>query len=127
MERRFWYGLGILIFFLVLGLLTAWGMEAMHEPVTGQLEQAAQVALAGDMEQGALLAKKAQAGWEKHRDLTAAAADHGPMEEIDACFAQLEIYCRMKEETAFAAACGETARKAEAMGEAHGLKWENVF
>jgi hypothetical protein len=52
---------------------------------------------------------------------------HKHMEEIDACFAQLEVYCRMKEETAFAAACGETARKVEAMGEAHGLKWENFF
>ena len=127
MERRFWYGLGILIFFLVLGLLTAWGMGAMHEPVTGQLEQAAQVALAGDMEQGALLAKKAQAGWEKHRDLTAAAADHGPMEEIDSLFSQVEVYARAEKTVEFAAYCTRLARLVEAVGEAHSLNWQNLL
>lgn len=127
MERRFWYGLGILIFFLVLGLLTAWGMEAMHEPVTGQLERAAQVALSGDMEQGALLAQKAQAGWEKHRDLTAAAADHGPMEEIDSLFSQVEVYARAEKTVEFAAYCTRLARLVEAVGEAHSLNWQNLL
>ena len=32
-----------------------------------------------------------------------------------------------KEATAFAAACSETAKKANAMGEAHALAWENFF
>ena len=40
MERRFWYGLGVLAMLLVLGLWTAWGMEKLNQPVADALEQA---------------------------------------------------------------------------------------
>ena len=45
MERRFWYGLGILAVLLGLGLWTGLGMENRQKPVTDALEQAAQAAL----------------------------------------------------------------------------------
>ena len=125
--KRSWFGLGLLVVLLGAGLLVTWGMDRIHTPVARDLITAGEYALAGDWEQAEQLSRKAKECWEKNEKLRACFADHEPMEEIDACFAQLEIYCRMKEETAFAAACGETARKAEAMGEAHGLKWENVF
>ena len=125
--KRSWFGFGLLLVLLGAGLLVTWAMERIHEPVARDLITAGEYALSGDWAEAERLSRKAEKSWEKNELFRACFADHGPMEEIDACFAQLEVFCRMKEETAFAAACGETARKAEAMGEAHGLKWENVF
>ncbi len=127
MERRFWYGSAILVFFLVLGLLVAWGMENMQRPVTGKLEQAAQAALDGDMEQGIILAQTAKDTWQRHRDLTAAVADHAPMEEIDSLFAQVEVYAQSEKTVDFAAYCTRLARLVEAVGEAHALTWQNLL
>ena len=127
MERRFWYGVGILVLFLVLGFLVAWGMETMHRPVTASLEQAAGAAMEGDLKKGAQLAQTAKEIWQQRRDLTAAVADHGPMEEIDGLFAQAEIYAQTGKETEFAAYCTRIARLVEAVGEAHSLNWQNLL
>ena len=54
-------------------------------------------------------------------------ADHTPMEEIDALFAQVEVYAAAREETDFAAGCAALSRKVEAMGLAHGASWWNLF
>ena len=125
--KRSRFGFGLLVVLLLTGLLSARAMEEIHTPVARDLITAGEYALAGDWEQAEALARQAKESWEEKELLRSCFADHGPMEDIDGCFAQLEIYCRMKEETAFAAACGETARKAIAMGEAHSLRWENVF
>ena len=127
MERRFWHGLGILLTFLALGLWVAWNMENMHRPVTDSLQQAAQAALNEDMEQGIRLVQKAKASWDKHRDLTAAVADHGPMEEIDSLFAQVNVYAQAEKTVEFAAYCTRLARLVEAVGQAHSLTWQNLL
>lgn len=127
MERRFWYGLGILAVFLTLGLWTAWGMENMHEPVTRRLEQAAQAALSGDLDGGVALAEQAEGIWQRRRGLTAAMADHAPMEEIDSLFSQMKMYAQAGSTVDFAAYCRRIARLVEAVGEAHGLNWQNLL
>ena len=55
------------------------------------------------------------------------AANHTPMEEIDALFAEVEVYAAAREETDFAAGCAALSRKMEAMGQAHGASWWNLF
>ena len=125
--KRSWFGFFLLLILLASGLLVTRLMDRIHAPIARDLVTAGEYALSGDWASAEELARQAEAVWEQQEKLRACFADHGPMEEIDGCFAQLEIYCRMKEETAFAAACGDTARKVNAMGEAHGLKWENLF
>ena len=49
------------------------------------------------------------------------------MEEIDALFAEVEVYAAAREETDFAAGCAALSRKVEAMGQAHGASWWNLF
>ena len=49
------------------------------------------------------------------------------MEEIDGGFAQVKAYSQAGEPADFAAACAQTARRVEAMGQAHGLNWWNVL
>ena len=125
--KRSWFGMALLLVLLGASLLVTWAMGEIHEPVARDLITAGEYALAGDWLQAGRLLRQAGDFWEEKQKLRACFADHEPMEELDACFAQLEIYFRMKEETAFAAVCGETARRVRAMGEAHGLKWENLF
>lgn len=125
--KRSWLGVGLLGVLLAGGLLVTWAMGRIHEPIARDLSAAGEQALAGNWEHAEELSQKASDGWEKHELFRSCFADHNPTEEIDACFAQLEIYRRMKEETAFAAACGETARKVSAVGEAHKLIWHNFF
>ena len=127
MESRFWYGLGILTVFLTLGLWAAWGMENMQVPVTEKLEQAAQTALNGQLDGGAVLAEQAESIWQQRRTLTAALADHGPMEEIDSLFSQVRIYAQSDRPAEFAAYCSRIAKLIEAVGEAHGLNWQNLL
>lgn len=125
--KRSWMGAGLLLLLLAGGLAVTCCMAKIHDPIAQTLTAAGEYALAGDWEQADALYQDASAAWEKTRTFRACFADHGPMEDVDACFAQLKVYLRMKEETAFAAACAETARKADAMGDAHGLVWENIF
>ena len=125
--KRSWIGLGLLGALLVIGLLVTWAMVRIHDPIAADLTAAGEQALAGNWEQAAALSQKAADCWKRHEFFRSCFADHNPTEEIDACFAQLAIYRQMKEETAFAAACGETSRKISAVGEAHKLMWHNFF
>ena len=127
MERRFWYGLGVLAVLLALGLWTAWGMEVLTQPVTHALEQAAQAALNDDMAQGVALADRAQDIWRRNRGRITAVADHGPLEEIDSLFAQVQIYADTGKTADFAAYCTRLAKLVTAVGEAHGLNWQNLL
>lgn len=125
--KRGWIGAGLLAVILAVGLLVTWCMDRFHDPVAGNLEQAAERALHGDWETADLLTQRAQADWEAHWDFSAAFADHEPMETIDGLFAQVEVYRRAEDRVAFAAACAELSRKVEAMGEAHSVAWRNIF
>ena len=125
--KRSWMGAGLLVILLAAGLTITWRMTRIHEPIAASLTAAGEAALAGDWEAAEFLCAGAERFWLDTRVFRACFADHEPMEEVEASFAQLKIFLRTKEATAFAAACGETAKKANAMGEAHALAWENFF
>lgn len=125
--KRSWIGLGLLLAALAASLLVTWSMDRIHGPIARELETAADYALAGDWDRAAALASGAGTEWKKWAHFRGCFADHGPMEEIEANFAELEVYSIAREKTDFAASCGEIARKVKAMGEAHGLVWWNLF
>ena len=125
--KRSWMGAGLLLLLLLGGILVTRAMGRIHDPIARDLTAAGEWALTGSWDQALAFSQRASDSWEGHKLFRSCFADHNPTEEIDACFAQLEIYGRMKEETAFAAACGETARKVAAIGEAHKLIWQNFL
>ena len=125
--KRTWFGAGLLGVLLVLSLLTAWWMDRCHSPVAGDLQQAAEAAMAEDWERAETLCDRAAQSWERCRKITAVFADHGPMEEIDSLFAELKIYTDAREQVHFAATCAQLSRQVDAMGEAHGLMWWNIL
>lgn len=125
--KRSWIGAGLLALLLASAALVTWGMDRVHEPIARELDSAAEFALSGNWDQAEALAKKADAAWQESRNFSACFADHGPMEEIDGDFAQLEVYANAREGVAFAAAAAQLSQKVQAMGDAHGLVWWNVL
>lgn len=119
--------LGILLLLVLLagGLFVQWTMATLQEPITGELTQAAQAGARGDWDTARLHQETAQRGWRKAWRLTAAFADHQPMEDVDSLFARLPAYG--EDPTEFSACCRELARRVRAVYEAHSLTWWNLL
>ena len=125
--KRGWLGAGILVAFLVLGFGVSVAMDNAHLPASRWLDQAAEHTLAGEFEQAIPLAMAAKTRWEETWSGTAVVADHSPMDDVDALFAEMEIYAKTKEEPHFAACCRELAQRLQAVAEAHKFNWWNVL
>ena len=125
--KRSWFGAGLLAILLALGLLTTWGMARCHDPISRDLEQAAQAALSEDWDRAAALAEQAGDRWQACWRLSAAVADHEPMEEIDSLFAQLEVYQQVRDSRAVASLCAELSQRVGNMLEAHQCSWWNLL
>ena len=125
--KKGWLGIGILAAFLVLGLLVSSWMDRVHLPVEQLLQEAAEAAMEGDLEEGIVLAREAESLWSSSRKKTAAVADHSPMEEIDSLFQELWIYGAAEEAPHFAATSAALAYRVRAMADAHRLCWESLL
>lgn len=127
MEKHFYFGVGILLVFLVLGILVAVFMDNACDPISLQLEEAAEKALSGDLEQGISLAAQAKNRWNGSRKKIATVADHTPIDEIQGLFAEIEVYATARDEEHFSACCAHLSQLMEAMAEAHSLTWWNLL
>ena len=125
--KRLWLGVVLLAAMLVLGILTAIGMTRLHDPISEELSRASQAALDDRWEEADALWHHAEKQWRRSWPLTASVADHEPMENIDALFAELRVYAREKEAEHFAACCANLSMLTEAMGEAHAINWWNLL
>ena len=101
-------------------------MTRLHAPISQTLDQATQAALEGDLATGLDLAQTAQKTWDAHWHTVAILADHTPMDEIDARFAQLQAYGRSGQHSEFAAMCAHVSKLVDATAEAHRLTWWNL-
>ncbi len=125
--KRFWIGITVLAVLLAVGLGITLFISDSHEPISLSLAQAAQKAEAADWAQAAALAKQAMAAWMQCRDFTAAFADHTVLEEIDAIFAEIDVYAAMEDRISFAAACAHLSELTKAVAESHLPKWQNLL
>ena len=127
MERRFILGLAILILVLALAIGTAIGMKAIHAPGEAALKEAAELTLAGDFAQAVPLARGAYSRWQKYRPITAAFADHNPMDDTERLFQEMLVYAEEGEEPHFAACCTQLSALLRAMYETHGFSLKNIL
>ena len=125
--RRSWMGLGLLLVLLVLGAVISHRMTALHLPLSSRLEQAAVFVSGEDWERAVELVEETRTAWENHHTFSASFTDHTPMEEVEAHFAQLEIYRRLRDSVGYAALCAEMACQLEAISEAQRLTLKNLF
>ena len=108
--KRLWVGILLLLVLLAGTLTVTVAMGRIYAPMVEALE-------AGDLE-------AAEERYGRWRQLTAAFADHGPMEEMDALFARAEICGDEQERRAL---CAELAQRAKAMSNAHSPTWWNLL
>ena len=125
--KRGWIGALLLLLLLAAGTLSTRCMVHWYSPMKAQMEVAARSALESDWVQADKVIQQVSSRWEEQWHTSAVFADHGPMEEIDGLFAQLEIYEEKQEALGFAAVCAELSQKLAAMGEAHVPNWWNLL
>ena len=125
--KRIWIGIVLLGALLVGGLWAGEFMGQAHIPVARDVQRAGELALQGDWELAQALAKRGQDRWETKWPVTAAIADHEPMDEIDALFAQLETYGKTRDSAAYSAVCGHLGSLLEALSQGHRCKWWNLM
>lgn len=127
MEKRFYLGVGILAFFLILGLVISMIVLNTGTPLSQQLAQASQEALSGDLETGISLAVQAKTQWEASWHSTAMVADHAPMDEIDSLFAQMEVYAQAGDRLHFGSYCARLSELVQAIVDAQRLNLWNLL
>ncbi len=125
--KRIWIGIGLLLAILVVGLWLGGFMENAHQPGARTLQQAAHFALEKNWNSAEAMAGQARQQWEKKWRVTAAVADHEPMDEIDALFAELEVYAQARNSSAYGAVCAHLASLLEAMGKSHRFSWWSMM
>jgi len=125
--KRFHIGVGILAVILGCGILLTLAMGRIHMPISGQLARASQCARAEDWETARRLTEEAKARWETYRGLTAAVADHVPMEQIDSGFEEAEAFLLQQDANEFSAACAALSRLVKAMADSQSVAWWNVL
>ena len=125
--KRIWIGIVLLGVLLISGIGAGEFMEQAHDPVARDVRQAGDLALQGQWELAQALVKRGQDRWEEKWPVTAAIADHEPMDEIDALFAQLEVYAAAKDQITYTALCAHLASLLEAISQSHSLNWWNLM
>ena len=125
--KRIWIGVILLSALLVTGFWLSGFMKEAHLPAAQDLRRAGELALEEQWGPAQAYAKRGQDRWKKKWPVTAAIADHEPMDEIDALFAQLKTYAAAKEEIAYSAACAHLASLLEAISHSHSCKWWNLM
>ena len=125
--KRIWIGIALLGVLLIGGVGAGEFMEQAHDPVARDVQRAGELALEGQWELAQALVKRGQDRWEEKWPVTAAIADHEPMDEIDALFAQLETYGKTRDSAAYSAVCGHLGSLLEALSQGHRCKWWNLM
>lgn len=125
--KRFWIGLTVLTLLLIGGWVIKKQMDQVHLQISHTLQQASQAALAEDWPTARQLAAQAQDRWHRYHRLTAALADHTPMDELDALFAELAVFAQEQEQPHFSAICAHLATLAHSMAESHHISWWNFL
>ena len=124
---RLWIGIGILAILLAMGVGLLWGSGVFFEELSQDLQQAGDFALAGNWQAAGEKVEKSREKWEAYRPFWASFTDHEPVEQMQNLFSQLELYRARQLEVEFAAVCRNLVHVAEAIDEAHGLRWWSVL
>lgn len=122
--KRIWIGVGILLALLAVGIFIMWITDRRLGEVSWQLQKAA---VETDWDRAVSLAQDAKERWEQNWYFSAALADHTDIDQIDAVFAQLEIYRQHRDATSHAATCAFLSEAITDLEENHRLSWWNLL
>lgn len=121
--KRLPIGIFVLVALVLLGFWIGRAAGKVHGAIAEELDTAAKAENWGQTAS----ADAAREKWDDHRSLSAAITDHTALDEIEAGFAQLEVYRRREDLTHFTATCARLSELITALKEGHELSWENVL
>ena len=124
---RIYIGIGILLLLLAVCSIFSLWIPKIHLEISRQLEQAVSFAQQEDWQQAAMVADRAAQAWQDAHGLTTISADHAPTEQIDALFAELQVYAARQDMPDFAATAAHLSRLTAAMGNNHGFSLRNLL
>ena len=125
--KRLWFGVGLLIFLLVVSICLGHILEDLTRPAEADLNRASVAALDGNWPLATALYQRAGNDWDSYRDLAAALARHDPIEEIDCAFAALPGYASNLDAASFCAACDQLSQMLHSLTQPHGPNWWNIL
>ena len=125
--KRIWIGIVLLAVLLAAGFWLSGFMKEAHLPAAQDLQRAGELALEEQWGPAQAFAKRGQDLWKKKWPVTAAIADHEPMDEIDALFAQLKTYGKTRDPEPYSAVCDHLGSLLEALSQGHRCKWWNLM
>ena len=125
--NRIWFGAALLAALLFVGIGSGMMMEQIHRPPAADLIRASELALEGNWKGADNFAAAARRGWDKRRNMVAALTEHGPMDQIEGLFAQLEVYGKTQDAASFGSTCRYLASQLEALGRSHSFNLQNLF
>lgn len=120
---RLWIGVGILILLFAMGVGFLWGSQTFFRCFQQNMEEASMLALNNQWSEALEKANQSRTAWNQQRRFWSAFTDHEPIEEVQNLFSQLDVYEKARLEVDFATVCNHLAHLAEAIDEAHNLKW----
>lgn len=124
---RFRIGIALLLILPALGILTQGVLQKTGLPLAARVERAADGCQAGRWDLALEDFDRARADWESRRNIAAALADHAPLEDIDALFAQAGRAAAGFEETEFLCAAAELGVRLRALAQSHSLRWWSLL
>ena len=125
--KRIWFGAGLLIALLILGLGSSTLMEKTHFSQAKDLRRAAELSMEGNWAGAKNFSDAARREWDKQKSVIAGLCDHEPMDQAESLFAQLEVFASLKDATSFSSTCLFLASQLEALGKSQQLNLPNFF
>ena len=127
MNGRLILGISILCLTLALAIGVGIGARFIHAPAEAALTEAAELALRDQMDKAIPKAQFAYKRWQHYQDITAAFADHTPMDDTQRLFQEMLIYAQADERPHFAACCMQLSAMLNAIYETHGFSLKNIL
>ena len=125
--RRIWFGAALLAALLLLGIGVSIFMKQTHNPGSECLKQAASLAQEDHWPEARTQFANAREKWQKKWHVTASVADHEPMDQVDALFAELAVYAQQEDILAFCGGCAHLAKLLESFADSNALSWWNLL
>lgn len=125
--KRIWFGIGLMVFLLILCLCSSFLMERICLSQSQALDHAAAAASNGDWLTARRLIAQSKLEWDRRQLLFAALYDHGPIDQIEGLFAQLEVFSESRKTASFESTCVYLARQLESLGRSHSFNFSNFL
>lgn len=125
--KQLWFGAALLVFLLVGSIFLGNHLTETGKQPIRDLDRAAAAAMEENWGQASALAARAKRNWQSHRKLAASLISHGPLEQIDTDFAQLDAYAAAEDAVQFSALCASLGQSLDALHQSNSFHWWNLL